>query len=75
MMASLMSLHVQQVLPIPKVPGLPRLHHHGIVYIYIYPDFRVISLSETLRPHPSEITSTGPDGVINTKYLMVLLCF
>jgi hypothetical protein len=27
MMPSLLSLHVQQVLPIPKIPGLPTLHH------------------------------------------------
>jgi hypothetical protein len=72
MMASLMSLHVQQVLPIPKIPGLPKLHHHGIVYIYI----RTLGQFPYLRlpPHPFEIKLTAPDGVIDTKYLMVLLC-
>jgi hypothetical protein len=31
--------------------------------LYIYPDIRVISLSETLPPHPFEIKLTAPDGV------------
>ena len=36
------------------------------------PDFRVISLSETLPPKPAERKLTAPVGVIPIKYLIVL---
>ena len=36
------------------------------------PDFKVISLSEALRPQPAERKLTTPAGVVPIKYLLAL---